>query len=77
MPTSVPVWYERKDPHSLTLPGEFSTWFLPGTICVFGLLTTFVGAVLLYYARKPIELPDLRRAHLEKPTERIAKPSGH
>lgn len=65
MPTTVRVWYDPGDPKSVTLPLELSTWFLPGALGFFGLLTMFVGAVLAYYANKPIEMPILGKHHKE------------
>jgi hypothetical protein len=77
VPSSLPIRYAPSDPQHPTLYTEWFTWFLPGSLLVFGVLTTWVGLTLLYYARRPIELPDLRRAHLEKPTERFQAPRGH
>ncbi|HAT11148.1 MAG TPA: hypothetical protein DCS97_11290 [Planctomycetes bacterium] len=77
VPSSLPIRYAASDLQHPTLYTEWFTWFLPGSLLVFGALTTWVGLTLLYYARKPIEMPDLRRAHLEKPTERFRAPHGH
>lgn len=77
VPSSLPIRYSASDPQHPTLYTEWFTWFLPGSLLVFGALTTWVGLTLLAYARKPIELPDLRRAHFEKPTERFHAPGGH
>jgi len=77
VPSSLPIRYAASDLQHPTLYTEWFTWFLPGSLLVFGALTTWVGLTLLYYARKPIEMPDLRRAHLEKPTERFPAPHGH
>lgn len=65
LPTTVVVWYDRADPRRFTLPGdlvtgEFSTWFFPGSLLIAGMLTVWFGATLLYYARRPIAMPDLR-----------------
>lgn len=66
LPTTVVVWYDRADPRRFTLPGdlvtgEFSTWFFPGSLFIAGVLTIWFGATLLYYARRPIAMPDLSR----------------
>ena len=59
LPTTVTVWYDPARPEHATLPTEYSTWFVPGTLGGFGLLGVFTGCVLLYYARKRIVLPVL------------------
>jgi hypothetical protein len=39
------------------VPGSFGTWVLSGLLVLFGGLGTFFGAVMLYFARKPIAMP--------------------
>jgi len=69
LPTTVTVCYDPAQPEHATLPAEYSTWFVPGALGVFGLLGMFTGSVLLYYARKRIALPVL-------PNENSAKASA-
>lgn len=59
LPGTVYIWYDPQHPQSPTLPLELSTWFLPGVLAVFGVATTAIGVVLLRFARRPIDMPDL------------------
>jgi hypothetical protein len=59
LPTTVWVCYDPKHPQRVTLPFEYSTWFVPGVLVGFGLVCFINGCVLLYFARKPIALPIL------------------
>jgi hypothetical protein len=57
LPTTVLVRYDPDNPQEAFIPGSFSTWFLSGLLVLFGGLGTFFGAVMLYFARKPIAKP--------------------
>ena len=57
LPGTARLLYDPKDPsHLHVLPLEYSTWFLPGLVGLFGLLAFLIGATLAWFARKPIEL---------------------
>ncbi len=57
LPTKVLVWYDPANPKDVTLPREFSTWFLPSVLALFGTLGACVAILFLVRANKPIELP--------------------
>jgi hypothetical protein len=57
LPTAVLVRYDPENPSDAFIPANFSTWFISGLLVLFGGLGTFFGAVMLYYARKPIAMP--------------------
>jgi MFS family permease len=57
LPTTVTVFYDPENPDKVVIPAHFSTWFLSGLLVLFGSLVIIFGGILLYYARKPIELP--------------------
>jgi len=56
LPTTARLLYDPKNPSSAVLPLEYSTWFMPGLIGIFGFLAFLVGTTLAACARKPIEL---------------------
>jgi len=62
LPYVATIYYNPKNPQQLVIPKEFSTWFMPGTLALFGLLGTIVGLVLAFYARKPIAVPHIEPA---------------
>ncbi|MBC8040729.1 MAG: hypothetical protein H7Y06_09315 [Opitutaceae bacterium] len=59
LPTTDLVFYDVKQPEIVVFPLIISTWFAAGVLAGGGLLMMFIGSVLLYWARKPIELPHL------------------
>lgn len=65
LPSTVRVWYDRDNPRHIALPLEYGTWFMPGVFALFGFIGTFMGLLLLYHAKRPIEMPDLSRSHAE------------
>ena len=67
LPTTVTVFYDPGNPDRVVIPGHFSTWFLSGLLVFFGILVTIFGAILLYHARRPIELPVLQPKDAAKP----------
>ncbi|HAT10427.1 MAG TPA: hypothetical protein DCS97_07495 [Planctomycetes bacterium] len=62
LPTVIPICYDPAQPSRVILPSEFSTWFLPGFMAACGLVTMAVGSLLLYFARRPVAMPDLSAA---------------
>ncbi|MEI7767155.1 MAG: DUF3592 domain-containing protein [Phycisphaerae bacterium] len=66
LPSTIKVWYDVSNPKYIALPGLFGTWFMPGMLALFGGMGTFMGFMLLWYAKKPIEMPDLSRSHGEQ-----------
>ncbi|HEX4140185.1 MAG TPA: hypothetical protein VHY09_07540 [Candidatus Methylacidiphilales bacterium] len=60
LPTTSTVWYDPARPEIATFPGIISVWFAPGALLLAGFLAMLIGAVLLYWADKPIPLPHLR-----------------
>jgi hypothetical protein len=59
LPTTDLLCYDPRDPARAVLPLVISTWVTPGVLAIVGLLTVVTGAVLLRWARVPIELPRL------------------
>lgn len=59
LPTIVRVAFDPANPEKIILPFEISTWFFPGMLILFGLLGTIASSYLLYYARKPVMMPNL------------------
>lgn len=59
LPTTDLIFYDEKHPEVVVFPLIISTWFAASTLAGGGLLMMFIGSVLLYWARKPIELPHL------------------
>ena len=59
LPTTDSVYYDPGDPQTVVFPMIVSTWFAPGVLMVVGLACAIIGAVLLYWANKPIELPHI------------------
>ncbi len=66
LPSTARIWYDRDNPMRIAMPLMFGTWFMPGMLALFGVLGTFMGLMLWWYANKPIEMPDLSRSHGEK-----------
>ncbi len=59
LPTTDVVYYDPARPHVVVFPLIISTWFAAGALMVAGLGAMFMGAVLLYWSKRPIELPHL------------------
>ncbi len=59
LPTTDVVYYDPARPQVVVFPLIISTWFAAGALMVTGLAAMFIGAVLLYWSKKPIELPHL------------------
>lgn len=58
LPATAKLLYDPADPSIAVLPKEFSSWFVPGLIGLFGLIAFWVGATLAWFARKPIGVTD-------------------
>lgn len=59
LPTTDVVYYDPANPETVVFPLIISTWFAAGSLAIGGLLIVMIGSVLLYWARKPIEVPHL------------------
>lgn len=59
LPTTDLLCYDLSNPSIVVFPLIVSTWFAPGFVTFAGLLAVSIGSTLLYWARKPIELPNL------------------
>jgi len=59
LPTTELIYYNPSDPGTVVFPLLISTWFAPGVLTIIGLLAITIGAVLFYWARTPIELPQI------------------
>lgn len=57
LPTTDVIYYDPARPQVVVFPLIISTWFAAGALMVGGLAAMVIGAVLLYWAKKPIELP--------------------
>lgn len=62
LPSTDLVYYDPNHPESVVFPLIISTWFAAGAMAIGGLLMVFIGSVLLYWAKQPIELPHLSPA---------------
>lgn len=56
LPAAAKLLYDPNDPSVAVLPLEFSSWFVPGLVGIFGLMAFLVGATLAWFARKPITI---------------------
>jgi MFS family permease len=56
LPSTSKLLYDPKDPTCAVLPLEFSSWFVPGLVGLFGFAAFLVGATLAWFARKPIPI---------------------
>jgi Na+/melibiose symporter-like transporter len=70
LPYVATIYYNPKNSRQVVLPGEFSTWFMPGILAVFGLLGTIVGLILAWNANKPIAVPHIAPAPSNGETSR-------
>lgn len=59
LPTTDWVCYDPAAPERATFPLIISIWLAPGVLIFAGLACAIIGAVLLYWADKPIVLPQL------------------
>ncbi|HEX2100047.1 MAG TPA: hypothetical protein VHF69_05265 [Candidatus Synoicihabitans sp.] len=62
LPTTDLVYYDPARPERVVFPTTISTWLAPGMLLVLGLGAAAIGAMLLYWARRPIRWPDLGAA---------------
>ena len=56
LPTTAKLLYDPKDPSHTVLPLEYSTWLAPCLVALIGLIGFVLGAILAWFARKPIVL---------------------
>ncbi len=66
LPSTIPIWYDKADPARIALPLQFGTWFMPGMLVLFGVLGLFMGLMLWWNSKRPIEMPDLSQSHGEQ-----------
>jgi len=59
LPTTDVIYYDAARPEVVVFPYIISTWFAAGALAIGGLLIVMIGSVLLYWAKKPIEMPYL------------------
>lgn len=57
LPTAVPVFYDPHNPQHAVFPLIIAVWLIPGVLVFAGLTTVVVGSMLLYWADKPVVLP--------------------
>jgi hypothetical protein len=69
LPTTDLIFYDPANPEQAIFPLIISTWLAPMVLLLVGLITAIIGATLLYWARKPIEVPHI-------PAGRTAPPIG-
>lgn len=65
LPSTIHLWYDAANPTRIAIPLLFGTWFMPGMLVLFGSLGMFMGLLLWWNAKKPVEMPDLSRSHAE------------
>ena len=56
LPATAKLLYDPADSSISVLPKDFSSWFVPGLVGLFGLIAFLVGATLACFARKPIPI---------------------
>ena len=56
LPTTAKLLYDNQDPTHSVLPLEYSTWLAPALVAILGLIAFVFGAILAWFARKPIAL---------------------
>ncbi len=54
--TTLPMRYDPRCPRDVLFPTVFSNWIFPSLLTFIGLLAAGCGSVLLYWARRPIEI---------------------
>ncbi|MBW8777538.1 MAG: hypothetical protein JF596_21875, partial [Stenotrophomonas sp.] len=59
LPTTDWVCYDPADPEHALFPLIISVWLAPCALILAGLTCAIIGAVLLFWADKPIELPNV------------------
>ncbi|GAT35420.1 hypothetical protein TSACC_3485 [Terrimicrobium sacchariphilum] len=64
LPTTVIVCYNPENPRRIIFPTLIGTWLVPSLLALGGLAGAVVASFLLYWARRPIELP-----HISAPSE--------
>lgn len=77
LPRSITLWYDPAHPQTIVIPPQFlrasgafipfglNTIFVPSMLLIFGITGLFVGLLLWWNAKKPIEMPDLSASHGE------------
>jgi len=56
LPTTVQIYYDPKNPDRTCVPSLLSTWFAPGLITFMGAVCFLFGCLILYNARRKIEI---------------------
>ncbi|MEI6034156.1 MAG: MFS transporter [Verrucomicrobiae bacterium] len=56
LPTTVRILYDEQDPSQTILPLEYSSWFVPALVALFGLIVFLIGSTLAWFAGKPIRI---------------------
>lgn len=69
LPTTDLVCYDPADPRQAIFPLVISTWLAPAMLVFIGLATCIIGGVLLRWARRPIELPNIPSAEAPPPAQ--------
>jgi len=71
LPTTAVVCYTSANPRHIIFPTLISTWLVPSLLALGGLAGAVVASFLLYWARRPIDLP-----HIAAPSERSEPAAG-
>jgi hypothetical protein len=66
LPTTDVVYHDRVRPERVVFPLIISTWLAPAVLLVLGAGAAVIGGMLLYWARRPIPLPKLEPAELDR-----------
>ena len=56
LPTTAKLLYDDQDPSHPVLPLEYSTWLAPALVATLGLIAFVFGALLAWFAKRPIVL---------------------
>jgi len=56
LPATARLFYDPRDPTHGMFPFEYSTWLAPALTAILGFITFLLGAVLAWFAQKPIQL---------------------
>jgi len=71
LPSTEIVCYDPARPGRVVFPFLISTWLVPGVLTLGGVAGAIISAFLLYWARRPIELP-----HIASPGEHAGQADG-